>query len=592
MIELGQVGSDPVSRRLPRKLEASPGALHGLQPSEAVEFVEHRGPPVVRGVALDLQQRLAAARPVERTVRLVPGERLASLDLRPGPIPGPPVEPRMPAVEPGGQRQPYRPGGQHQRATGKRVAPAKARQPQPGRDEQEQDEAVPQRHGGGVDRGRGRIGTDQDHQGRDAGARHGAAPGPEGERGRKSEPERQAEQDRQPRPLIRAAVRIVVVADRVQPRSQVVPELAPSPGRQQAGGHADRKRGRRHCEERRHHGERPGRGSADGGPGDQCERNGAGDPGSNGKRCPTDRGIGDQSDPLGGGERGERREGAQPHRDRVAWLRACRASRLAHGRRPRPQRAPRPSGRRGGLAHAATDRARRAAAGCCPWQPATVKVDARPGRGKGVTRYQPCLAMPCVQLGSGLGRGHPEDRLGPRQALNRGRGAAGLDHGQVGVDVGPRPELRVDLQRTALARHEQRASAGRRQVDADRGRRANRGVKRVLIGRIEPVQHHERRRVGAGDQPVLHHLAGAGHGRPVDARRWAAVAVRTQPVDLEVDRPGVEPRSNGATWAVQGRVARSPPRVAPHDRARSAAGPGPPRRGRFGSRPCAATSGR
>src|SRR2546423_15221280 len=126
---------------------------------------------------------------------------------------------------------------------------------------------MPERPSRGIDRYRGPVRADQNNQGSDAQARGGAARGPEPESGGKSEPEREAEQDRQPRPLVGAPVRIVVVADCVQPGGQVVVELPPGCRAEQARRYAERPGSGRDGEKRRNEGRKPGPAGPDGAPG-------------------------------------------------------------------------------------------------------------------------------------------------------------------------------------------------------------------------------------------------------------------------------------------------------------------------------------
>jgi len=88
---------------------------------------------------------------------------------------------------------------------------------------------------------------------------------------------------------------------------------------------------------------------------------------------------------------------------------------------------------------------------------------------------------------------YPEDVLGLATALIAGR-RAGLATARW-RGPGGHPSAASRPPGTALAGDQQRASAAGAQVNADRGCRTNRGVERVLIGGIEPVQHHERRRI-------------------------------------------------------------------------------------------------
>ena len=106
--------------------------------------------------------------------------------------------------------------------------------------------------------------------------------------------------------------------------------------------------------------------------------------------------------------------------------------------------------------------------------------------------------------------------------------------------AGQEPRSRRDVDRPPLARQQQRAAALARQVHAQRRGRAHGHVERLLAGRRAGVEHDQRRGVEVGDQSPLDHLAGASDRRPVDARRWRALAIRAQAVDLELRGRGVE----------------------------------------------------
>ena len=100
-----------------------------------------------------------------------------------------------------------------------------------------------------------------------------------------------------------------------------------------------------------------------------------------------------------------------------------------------------------------------------------------------------------------------------------------------------------------------------------------------LAGRRR-VEHDQRGGVELGDQPPLEHLAAAGHRRPVDARGGRALAVRSQPVDLELGGRRVEPPARQpGLGAAAAAVASARPRCRPaRSPARCAAGRAPPPR--------------
>ena len=97
------------------------------------------------------------------------------------------------------------------------------------------------------------------------------------------------------------------------------------------------------------------------------------------------------------------------------------------------------------------------------------------------------------------------------------------------ISVGRRSPGKSTAQPPASARCEQSEAAAR----TDR-------VERLLGPRQRRVDRNQRRRVGAGDQPALDQLAGSRHGRPVDSRGGAALAIGAQAVDLELDRTRIE----------------------------------------------------
>ena len=139
----------PARVRVVRELAERAGAVVRARahPAQAVEGVQHLGLPVERPGRLDLQQRGAVARPVQRPVRVVPveGHLLAA-----EPVPLAVVHQRVGTVHPRGQRQRHQADHDHRRPAPKpppgpasavptakpppaRTAPARARAGRPGR---------------------------------------------------------------------------------------------------------------------------------------------------------------------------------------------------------------------------------------------------------------------------------------------------------------------------------------------------------------------------------------------------------------------------------------------------------------------------
>ena len=208
----------------------------GAHPAQPVEGVERLGLPVVRALRLHVEQRCPGTRPVERAVLVRPVEpdRLSVAEPAPGVV----VPPGAVAVESGRQRQREHPDARHHRRPDARLAAGHARQPQPGRDQQQQHQPaqggrarVLLGHGGAVE-------EQQGHEARDA-ERRGAAPGgPEGQRRSDRQQRRGAEQDRPADPLVRAVVGPVHALHAREPAIEAVGELAPVGGQQQAAGQA------------------------------------------------------------------------------------------------------------------------------------------------------------------------------------------------------------------------------------------------------------------------------------------------------------------------------------------------------------------
>ena len=233
--------------------------------------------------------------------------------------------------------------------------------------------------------------------------------------------------------------------------------------------------------------------------------------------------------------------------------------------------------------HAALLANRRAAPACNAQQPATWKATrAARGRSRGhhVVRAGAEAARE-AERASGRAAGHPENAAllsHPRRAGGR---YAGRDDREPRVERRPGAEPLVERARRAVAGQEQRAPGGRREVHAQGPGGANGAIEGFLIVGLLGVQHHQRHRFRARDHPPLVHLAAAGDGRPVDPRRRAALAIRTQPIDVELDRP----RLADGRGAIVTRVRRarrrgpprprSPPRPARSAVARSARRPAP-----------------
>ena len=121
-------------------------------------------------------------------------------------------------------------------------------------------------------------------------------------------------------------------------------------------------------------------------------------------------------------------------------------------------------------------------------------------------------------------------------------------------------------------------AAGTAELDAERGGGAHRPLPVAGVGPAARIEDDEGPRLAAGDQAPLDHLAGASHGRPVDPRRGAAVAVRPQTVDLELGEPA--PSATWRRWRgrsrATGRAARRQGRSSEPGRC-GAARPGRPR---------------
>ena len=341
-------------------------------PAQAVEGVERLGLPVVRAAGPDVQQRRAVARPVERAVAVLPVEAddLAAAE----PVPGTVVPPRLVGVEPGGERDREHPDGEHQRRAGGGVARGHAREPQPGPDEEEQEQPAQQRLAGLVLGHGGAVEHQQAHEAGAAQHRRAAAGGPERERCREPEQQRRAQQDRVSHPGVLALVGPVDAADAAHAAVDAVGELVPVAGPDVVEAHAggeeaddehkrDHPDGKREARVRGERSQLAERVRAGGRHGDEQQGAAAGR-------------VLDQAHPVGAAEGGERRERGDAQRQRVARHRRRLAERQRIGgdrlsldlRRRR---------RAGDDAHAAVLRGaamRRSRSSACPVQPATWKA--------------------------------------------------------------------------------------------------------------------------------------------------------------------------------------------------------------------------
>ena len=131
--------------------------------------------------------------------------------------------------------------------------------------------------------------------------------------------------------------------------------------------------------------------------------------------------------------------------------------------------------------------------------------------------------------------GDPEHAPEARGSGRAQRGSAGDDQGKPGMERRPRPKALIECAGVAMPRQQQRASGGRGEEYAQRGRGADRAVKGLTVIGILGIQHDERDGLGPRDHPALVHLAASRDRRPVDAGCGAALAIRAQAVNLELN---------------------------------------------------------
>ena len=231
--------------------------------------------------------------------------------------------------------------------------------------------------------------------------------------------------------------------------------------------------------------------------------------------------------------RGGARGPAPPACRRRSWRRSCRRPPAARARRsgtpcsPPPRTPPaRPADRRRRDEVARPRRRARAARAARQPRPSAVTQriaparSSRPANGARVARARPAPAARAAAATSAA-RGRPRSaRRSPGRSSEQPPGA--------------------------------------REVHGERRGGAHGGVERLLARRPARVQHHQRARVGVGDQPPLHHLAAAGDGRPVDARRGRALAVGAQRVELELGALDGERRPVGLDAGAAAGRARPP----------------------------------
>ena len=276
-------------------------------------------------VGLDAQQLAAVARPVQRAVVVVPAERDR---LRPGRVDGPAlvVEPRIGPVERrrGEQRADGRGDGDD--PGGGSVAHAQLLEPQEGDHQQREQRAAQelalevQHHGGHrVERH-----EREQRRGREAGA---IAPRPEREQRGDHREQRPACSDRQPRPLVDAAVGHADSRQRVDAAAGAGQQRAPAVRPQvlvREAAREQRERDRRERDERRHD---PAQRAPEARGAEQCDDHEHGES----DRLPRPPGLGrlEQARPVHAGERDEARSARRRARTRAA---------AAH--RPRQPRAP------------------------------------------------------------------------------------------------------------------------------------------------------------------------------------------------------------------------------------------------------------
>ena len=312
-----------------------------VRPAQAVEVVERLRLPVVRLGGLHHQQRATAARPVDRAVAVVPVEALGVRGLA-AEAPRVVVDPGLVGVERGGHRQRGDARDGDDRGRGERGAAGQARQPQPGGDQDQQQQAAAERGAEALVGDRDAEQRDEDHEA-DGVERRRAAHRPERERGGEHERGWDRQVDDEARDLVVAVVRPL---DRPQARHAAVDEVGevvPVGGLQEVAGQADRHQRKRERGERQHGGRRMDRGARQRHAVEADQRRAQRRRDHQRPEDAAARRVRDERGPVGGGVSAEPDEGAeaQPRRTGVDAV------------LPRPRRDPEGPPRAGDRAHAA-----------------------------------------------------------------------------------------------------------------------------------------------------------------------------------------------------------------------------------------------